>query len=44
MTDPQDRYWQNPYTYDPLGRVPPEPPPIPPPPPAPPYRPHLPAM
>lgn len=36
MTDPQDRYWQNPYTYDPLGRVPPDPPPIPPiPPPAP---------
>ncbi|GAA4542575.1 sensor domain-containing protein [Mycobacterium paraffinicum] len=43
MTDPQDSYWQNPYTYDPLGRVPPTPPPIEPPvftpPPAPPHRP-----
>ncbi|UXA08380.1 sensor domain-containing protein [Mycobacterium sp. SMC-2] len=42
MTDPQDPYWQNPYTYDPLGRVPPAPPPVEPPvfaPPAePPYR------
>ena len=42
MTDPQDPYWQNPYTYDPLGRVPPTPPPVEPPvftpPPAPPYR------
>ncbi|OBH19077.1 sensor domain-containing protein [Mycobacterium sp. E3247] len=44
MTDPQDRYWQHPYTYDPLGRVPPTPPPLEPPPlplpaPTPPYRP-----
>lgn len=42
MTDPQDPYWQHPYTYDPLGRVPPTPPPMEPPPlppPAPPSRP-----
>ncbi len=43
MTNPQDPYWQNPYTYDPLGRVPPAPPPVEPPvftpPPAPPNRP-----
>ncbi|WP_374022510.1 sensor domain-containing protein [Mycobacterium sp. HNNTM2301] len=44
MTNPQDPYWQNPYTYDPLGRVPPTPPPVEPPPalappPALPYRP-----
>lgn len=43
MTDPQDPYWQNPYTYDPLGRLPPAPPPVEPPvftpPPAPPQRP-----
>ncbi|OBF93489.1 nuclease PIN [Mycobacterium sp. 852014-52450_SCH5900713] len=41
MTDPQDSYWQNPYTYDPLGRVPPAPvePPVFKPPPPPPYRP-----
>ncbi|BCP27734.1 hypothetical protein MINTM025_40900 [Mycobacterium intracellulare] len=43
MTNPQDPYWQNPLSYDPLGRVPPiepvepieppaEPPVIPPPP------------
>lgn len=23
MTNPQDPYWQNPLSYDPLGRVPP---------------------
>lgn len=50
MTNPQDPYWQNPLSYDPLGRVPPiepmepieppaEPPGIPPPPAPPPYRP-----
>lgn len=42
MTNPQDSYWQNPYTYDPLGRVPPTPPPVEPPvylPPPEPYRP-----
>ncbi|OBH41805.1 sensor domain-containing protein [Mycobacterium mantenii] len=47
MTNPQDPYWQNPLSYDPLGRLPPpdvEPPVTPPPsfapPPAPaPYRP-----
>ena len=43
MTNPQDPYWQNPLSYDPLGRVPyPDPPVGPPvytPPPAPPYRP-----
>ncbi|MEB4210185.1 sensor domain-containing protein [Mycobacterium sp. 94-17] len=48
MTNPQDPYWQNPLSYDPLGRLPPpdlEPLPLPPPappqsPPAPtPYRP-----
>lgn len=46
MTNPQDPYWQNPLSYDPLGRVPPlppeppVPPPFTPPPPVPPpYRP-----
>ncbi|OBF14305.1 nuclease PIN [Mycobacterium sp. ACS4054] len=42
MTNPQDPYWQNPYTYDPLGRTPPTPdyePPVFTPPPAPPHRP-----
>lgn len=42
MTNPQDPYGYNPFTYDPLGRVPLEPPPGPPvfaPPPPPPYRP-----
>lgn len=49
MTNPQDPYWQNPLSYDPLGRLPPispidppaEPPPFTPPPPPPPlpYRP-----
>ncbi len=42
MTNPQDPFGQNPFTYDPLGRVPPAPPPVGPPvfipPPAPPYR------
>ncbi|BBZ49050.1 sensor domain-containing protein [Mycobacterium heidelbergense] len=39
MTDPQDPFGYNPFTYDPLGRVPPAGPPVEPPPPAPPYRP-----
>ncbi|TAM68077.1 sensor domain-containing protein [Mycobacterium sp.] len=48
MTNPQDPYWQNPLSYDPLGRVPPptppmeppaEPPAFAPPPAPPPYRP-----
>ncbi|MGB8390957.1 sensor domain-containing protein [Mycobacterium sp.] len=39
MTNPQDPYWQNPFSYDPLGRIPPAPPPVVPPPPALPYRP-----
>lgn len=49
MTNQQDPYWQNPLSYDPLGRVPPpsieppiepiEPPVFPPPPAPPPYRP-----
>ena len=44
MTNPQDPYGYNPFTYDPLGRVPPAdpamtPPPVFTPPPAPPYRP-----
>jgi eukaryotic-like serine/threonine-protein kinase len=44
VTNPQDPYWQNPLSYDPLGRVPPPMPPVEPaafvPPPAPPpYRP-----
>lgn len=43
MTDPQNSYWQNPLSYDPLGREPPVPPPTGPPalapPPAPPRRP-----
>jgi eukaryotic-like serine/threonine-protein kinase len=43
MTHPQDPFGYNPFTYDPLGRVPPASPPVPPPvftpPPAPPYRP-----
>ncbi len=46
MTNPSDPYWQNPLSYDPLGRVSPSPPPAQPPPfvppPAPPpYRPHV---
>jgi hypothetical protein len=44
VTNPQDPYWQNPLSYDPLGRVPPiepatEPPAFTPPPAPPPYRP-----
>ncbi|MDM4142704.1 MULTISPECIES: sensor domain-containing protein [Mycobacterium] len=42
MTNPQDPYWQNPLSYDPLGRVPPpdvEPLPAQPPPYTPPYTP-----
>jgi eukaryotic-like serine/threonine-protein kinase len=44
VTNPQDPYWQNPLSYDPLGRVPPPmpeaaPPAFVPPPPPPPYRP-----
>lgn len=44
MTNPADPYWQNPLSYDPLGRVPPsapppQPPPFLPPPAPPPYRP-----
>jgi len=46
VTNPQDPYWQEwqtPFTYDPLGRLPPVPPEVPPPvvtpPPPPPYRP-----
>ncbi|MGN6335918.1 sensor domain-containing protein [Mycobacterium sp.] len=49
MTNPQDPYWQNPLSYDPLGRVPPpdveplaaQPPAFTSPPAAPPYRPPI---